>query len=278
MPKSYYTIAGTNFLLNTPKQEINSFFDYTLKEFIIDFEVSSYVIISVVESIKFLRLFTIYKEGEIAFNAGKSLKNLSYYALTKALENVIAGHAINELEKKEMMAFHAGAVSKEDNGILMLGESGYGKSTLTIELVANHNWLYLTDEVGLLDVHNIIHPFLKTISCKNKGIVKTSNDWITKQFEEYDYQVAVPRERYSPPVYLKAIIFVKYSPNSKLNITKIKKSDALQWLLKAQIGRAKYVATIEQMAEVVKKADAFLLHHNDCTKAAELIDNLIGAS
>ena len=273
---SFYAIMSKALCLQTPLFEINAFFDFMWREYISK-EVISSALIKVAPHKNLKERYSIYRNREIAFDWGQKLDSVPYSHLSKALENVVSGHAFNQIDKKDFITLHSGALSKNNNGILLLGDSGNGKSTLTLEMTANHDWLYLSDEVGLINPNLIIHPFLKTVSCKKTGIVKINDNWETRSFG-IDTQVAVPREKRGKPVPLQLIFFVKYSPDAKPGITPIKKSDALIRLMNAQIGRAKYVATIEQMAEVVKKADAFLLHHNDCTKAAELIDNLIGAS
>ncbi|NTU69999.1 hypothetical protein HGB13_04245 [bacterium] len=262
--------------LETPLSNINVFFNFIWQEYICA-KISYHTLIRVIPKNNLTDKYSIYRNGKIAYDWGQKLDSVPYSHLSKALENVVSGHAFNQIDKKDFITLHSGALSKSNNGILLLGDSGNGKSTLTLELTANHDWLYLSDEVGLINPNLMIHPFLKTVSCKKTGIVKINDNWETRSFG-IDTQVAVPREKHGKPVPLQLIFFVKYSPDAKPEIVPIKKSDALIRLMNAQIGRAKYVATIEQMAEVVKKADAFLLHHNDCTKAAELIDNLIGAS
>jgi hypothetical protein len=251
-------------------------FDFIWKEFAC-LDLKKHVLISVRPHTNISDKYSIFLNQSFAYDGGKKLDAVHASFLSKAVENVVSGYAINQIDKKDFITLHSGALSKNNNGILLLGDSGNGKSTLTLEMTANHDWLYLTDEVGLIDPELMIHPFLKTVSCKKTGIVKIDEHWETRSFG-IDHQVAVPREKHGKPVPLKAIFFVKYSPEAKPGIIPIKKSDALMRLMNAQIGRAKYIATIEQMAEVVKKADSYLLQHNDCITAANLIDNLIGES
>lgn len=274
--KSFYAMAGETICLETAVFEVNVFCDFLWQEYVCC-EKTNVALIKVIPNNAFSGRYSVYKNGEIAYDWGYKLDAVSYSIISKALENVVSGHAFNQVDKKDFITLHSGALSKNNNGILLLGDSGNGKSTLTLEMTANHDWLYLTDEVGLIDPELRIHPFLKTVSCKKTGIVKIDESWETRSFG-IDHQVAVPREKHGKPVRLKAIFFVKYSPEAKPEIIPIKKSDALIRLMNAQIGRAKYIATIEQMAEVVKRADSYLLHHNDCVTAANLIDNLIGES
>lgn len=272
--KSYYKILKHNFCLETPSKEENDFCDFMLQEFLGKGGSADISLIKVVDNSKKKGYYSIYKNGEIAIEWGGKLQEVHYAILTKALENIVIGHATNLVDKKEMITLHSGAVSRDNKGILILGEGGNGKSTLTLELVANHQWLYLTDEVGLLDANHVIHPFLKTISYKCAGVVKLYDQWPMRQFG-IDQQIAVPPEKHGKPVPLKAVFFVKYSPDKEPTIESIKKSDSLVHLLNSQIGKAKSVATVEQMAMVVKKVNSYQIFHNNATEASRLITELI---
>ncbi len=273
MYKSWYNILDTNLCLETPENEINDFCDYMWQEFLGTISSSKTAMIKVLPCLGKKDCYSIYKEGKIAIDWSRELTEVPYPILSKALENIVSGHAINQVDKKELITLHSGAVSINNKGILILGESGNGKSTLTLELIANHGWDYLTDEVGLLDASHIIHPFLKTVSY-TPGIVKLDKSWITKQVG-IEYQVAVPKEKHGKSAPLKAVFFVKYLPDKERTIESIKKSDSLVRLLNSQIGRAKSVATVEQMAEVVKKVNSYQIFHNNATEAACLITELV---
>ncbi len=271
MPESFYRIADTLIRLETPLAEVNRFCDYMWQEFTCPTPAhAAPAQISVLPCANKPDCFAIWKQGTIAFDWGHELREVPYSILTKALENIVSGHAINQIDKKELITLHAGAVSRNNSAILLLGESGHGKSTFTLELVAHHGWSYLTDEVGLLDAKQVVHPFLKTVSCKQLGIVQLDPSWPVRSFGA-DHQIAVPKEKHGSPAPLHSIFFVRYSPDKEPSIEPVKKSEALLRLMNAQIGRAKSVATIEQMAEMVKKADAFQIVHNNAAAAARLL-------
>ena len=271
MPESFYRIVNIPICLETPFAELNDFCDYMWQDFSCSPPAdAAAAIIKVLPCVDKANCFAIWKQGKIAFDWGSELREVPYAILSKALENIVSGHALNQIDKKELITLHAGAVSRNGRGILLLGDSGHGKSTLTLELVAHHGWNYLTDEAGLLDSRQIIHPFLKTVSCKRLGIVSLDPAWTVRQFGA-DHQAAVPKAKHGGPAPLHAVFFVKYSPDKEPCIEPVKKSEALLRLMNAQIGRAKSVATLEQMAEVVKKADAFQLVHNNAAAAARLL-------
>lgn len=278
MPESFYRIADTLIRLETPLAEVNRFCDYMWQEFTCPAPAhATPAQIKVLPCADQPGCFAIWKQGKIAFDWGHELHAVPSAVLTKALENIVSGHAINQIDKSELITLHSGALSRNGKGILLLGESGHGKSTLTLELTANHDWDYLTDEVGLLDSRQIIHPFLKTVSCKQLGIVRLDPSWPVRSFGA-DHQIAVPKAIHGGPAPLHAIFFVRYSPDKEPSIEPVKKSAALLRLMNAQIGRAKSVATIEQMAEVVKKADAFEIMHNNAAAAARLLTERMAAA
>ncbi|NTW33467.1 MAG: hypothetical protein HGB12_12735, partial [Bacteroidetes bacterium] len=192
--KSYYIILNKLLCLETESHEVNDFFDFLWQEYISRKTINA-TLIRVKQNGYFIDKYTIYRNGEIAFDWGQKLESVPYSHLSKALENVLSGHAFNQIDKKDFITLHSGALSKNNNGVLLLGDSGNGKSTLTLEMTANHDWLYLSDEVGLINPNFIIHPFLKTVSCKKTGIVKINDNWETRSFG-IDNQVAVPREKH----------------------------------------------------------------------------------
>jgi hypothetical protein len=271
--KSSYTILNTNICLETPSQEINDFCDYIWQNFFTNNHLSTSELIKIIPSSKKENCFSVYIDGILAISFGKALAEVPSRAISKALENVINGQAINKIDKKNLITLHSGIVSKNNKAILILGESGNGKSTFTLELVANHGWDYLTDEVGLLDAHHIVHPFLKTVSF-TPNIVKLGAQWTSRHFG-IDHQTAVPPDKHSLPTPLKAIVVIKYSPDNELKIESLKKSDSLVRLFHSQIGRAKSVASVEQIADVVKNIRSYRLYHNNASEAAKMVTKVL---
>ncbi len=58
--------------------------------------------------------------------------------------------------------FHAAALSRDGRGLVLCGESGFGKSTLTLALIAA-GWKFLSDEVAALDGDRRLQPFPKAL-------------------------------------------------------------------------------------------------------------------
>ncbi|MFA8449927.1 MAG: hypothetical protein ACEPOW_04465 [Bacteroidales bacterium] len=271
---SYYSICGTPIKLQSPLQEINTFCDFMLYAFKEEnLSESECTLVSVERNLYYSDYYDIYKNGQIAFDFGMKMKGVHYSVMSKALENIVSGHAINQIDKKELISLHSGAISKNNKGILILGESGDGKSTFTLEMVAQHNYEYLSDEIGLLDKELFLHPFIKTVSFK-PGIVKLNDSWICKRFAN-EFQVKVPEKLYGQKVPLKAIFTVKYNPDNQTSIQPMQKKDMLKRLFNAQIGRERYIAEVGQIADIVKRVPVYRIEHNSASEAAKAVDNLL---
>lgn len=62
--------------------------------------------------------------------------------------------------------FHAAALSRRGVGVAIFGESGYGKSTLTLSLL-RRDWRFLSDEVAALEIDGgLLVPFPKGIEIR----------------------------------------------------------------------------------------------------------------
>ncbi len=79
--------------------------------------------------------------------------------------------ALNQAATKDTqdcLLLHAGAVEREGECIIVAGESGRGKSTLTAALVQD-GWNYLTDEVVAIDAHDNLLTYPKPICLSDQS-------------------------------------------------------------------------------------------------------------
>ena len=86
------------------------------------------------------------------------------YHLAVILMNEVLYHCIDA--NRESHALHAGAVIRGNTCIILPGQSGMGKSTLTAWLVA-HGYQYLTDELIFLAEDGTVTPVTRPISLKS---------------------------------------------------------------------------------------------------------------
>lgn len=87
----------------------------------------------------------------------------SRYQLAYTLMNNVIFHCINTNNSHH--ALHAGAVCKDERCLILPGQSGNGKSTLTSWLVMN-GFQYLTDELVFLGSDAQVLPMTRPISLK----------------------------------------------------------------------------------------------------------------
>jgi HprK-related kinase A len=74
------------------------------------------------------------------------------------------------LGERHYLLLHAATVEKGGKALILTGESGSGKSTMSAVLMSQ-GWRLLGDEFALVDpVTGMVHPFPRPISLKNAGV------------------------------------------------------------------------------------------------------------
>lgn len=148
-----------------------------------------------------------------------SRKDIHYFQgkfSMKVIESVY-----DKLEENWMGVFHASALSHGQNSILMLGDSGNGKST-SLALLQAHGFNCIADDFVPIDNEKNVHPFPAGISIK-KNSLETLLPYYPEleNSAEYHYERLNKTVRYLPPVDIdyektypcRALIFIKYDAN-----------------------------------------------------------------
>ena len=68
------------------------------------------------------------------------------------------------LESRGFVPLHAAAVAVEGSGLLFLGESGHGKSTLASTLCRNHGAALIADDTAFLDSDGLLQGYLPHVA------------------------------------------------------------------------------------------------------------------
>lgn len=145
----------------------------------------------------------------------------------------------NKLEEKWMGVFHASAIGKNNQSILVLGDSGNGKST-SLSLLQAHGFHCIADDFVPIDDSKKVHAFPAGISIK-----KTSLDVLLPYYPElissaeYHYKRLNKTVRYLPPSAIdynnsslcKALLFIKYNKEVDFEMKKISNISAFQKLI-----------------------------------------------
>ena len=111
--------------------------------------------------------------------------------LAVILMNEVLYHCIDA--NRESHALHAGAVTRGNSCIVLPGQSGTGKSTLTAWLAA-HGYQYLTDELIFLADDGTVTPVTRPISLKSS---LDQFSWINLQ-DCHDQIIAAENEMMIP--------------------------------------------------------------------------------
>lgn len=156
-------------------------------------------------------------------------------------------------EKEWMGVFHASAVSNGTDSILFLGDSGNGKSTSLALLNAN-GYTCIADDFVPIDNQKNIHTYPAAISIK-KNSVKTLLSYYPEleKSAEYHFKKLNKTVRFLPPKKIdfeqqlkcKALVFIKYNPEIKLELNSISKVKAFQ-----QIIPDSWISPLEENANI----------------------------
>ena len=147
---------------------------------------------------------------------------------------------IYEKEEKDWMGvFHASALNYNKNTLLILGDSGNGKST-SLALLQAQGFQCIADDFVPIDVSKKIHTFPAGISIKKNSLPVLLDYYPElKNSAEYHYSRLNKTVRYLPPKNInyheknlcKALVFIKYDSKTDFEISKISSLEAFEKLV-----------------------------------------------
>lgn len=189
----------------------------------------------------------------------------SRYRLAYILMNEVIFYCININDSHH--ALHAGAVCRDGQCIILPGQSGNGKSTLTCWLIMN-GFQYLTDELVFLDQDAQVLPLTRPINLK---IGPSHKSWLLA--DEPDgiitsrYGSMIPHrllndnfEPRKPKV--TDIIFPKYDPNTQADLKEISPAKSSLYLLRSHVNARNLQGHgVSEMASIVRQCRSFTLNY-----------------
>lgn len=147
---------------------------------------------------------------------------------------------IYEKEEKDWMGvFHASALNYNKNTLLILGDSGNGKST-SLALLQAQGFQCIADDFVPIDISKKIHTFPAGISIKKNSLPVLLDYYPElKNSAEYHYSRLNKTVRYLPPKNInyheknlcKALVFIKYDSKTDFEISKISSLEAFEKLV-----------------------------------------------
>jgi len=94
------------------------------------------------------------------------------------MEGYVYDTILNTILSKVSSHFliHAGAVSKNDQGMILMADSGHGKTTLVLELV-RRGFHFLSDEMAAIGRRDrLVHPFPRSLRIMPQTLAMTGYD------------------------------------------------------------------------------------------------------
>lgn len=203
--------------------------------------------------------------------------------------NFLMGEVVYHLieNNQNYMAIHAALLSDEQGGILVPGESGNGKSSLSIWMTLN-GYHYHTDELVLIKTGSLeTRVFTRPFNIKAHGIdaIKTLLDLDALQppASQGDFITMIPHRALnpdfieaSPPV--SRILFPKYRKDGENTLTRLSAAAAGIELMKTNvIARNLPGHGFQQLLDIVKSVPAYKLDYNHFDALPALLEGLQAA-
>jgi hypothetical protein len=190
---------------------------------------------------------------------------MSRYQLAYVLMNEVIFHCINTNDNRH--ALHAGCVWRGDRCIILPGQSGNGKSSLTSWLVMN-GYQYLTDELVLVAGDGRVLPMTKPISLK---VGPGHESWLLEECQEGvitdDTGSMIPHRLLNPrfePRHHKVtdIIFPHFNPTAQFRLREISPAQSSLKLLGSHVNaRNLHGHGVAEMSAIVKQCRSYTLQY-----------------
>ena len=164
-------------------------------------------------------------------------KNIHYFQgkfCMKIIESIY-----QKKENEWVGVFHASAINYKEDALLILGDSGNGKST-SLALLQAQGFHCIADDFVPVDTNHKIVTFPAGISIKPKAVDVLISDYPSlKMAAEYYYKRLNKTVRYLPPKNInykkkfpcKALVFIKYDTSIELKVSKISNLEAFESLV-----------------------------------------------
>ena len=199
-------------------------------------------------------------------------------------------HLLNHL--KDGVALHSGAVVYQGKTILLPGQSGSGKSTVSAWLTSKHSSCrcsYLTDELVVLPANDseAVAPFPRPL-CIKAGAIAAIRAIIPENGEEQilaDKQGAVVPHRLLNPDFsflvpsVSLILFPTYQAGSPLQIEKISAARASALLMTCDVN-ARNLADhgFRQLVQLARSTPSYRIVYSSFADFNELLPDLFAQS
>jgi hypothetical protein len=166
------------------------------------------------------------QSGDTILYQGPDLADVVFY-LEKDL--IIA----TQLKSKDILFFHAAALTCKDRTVMIVGESGAGKSSVTWGLL-QHGFKYLSDEMVPVEPGLRIHSFPRAVNLKSELAAPYGFPADAVDLGRFCMApVAADKLETNNPAQVDYVLFVKFNRDTATpSLTAISKADAFLLLFK----------------------------------------------
>jgi HprK-related kinase A len=185
--------------------------------------------------------------------------------------------------------FHAAALERQGQAIILPGPSGAGKSTLCAALAAR-GWRLLSDEVAMVRPRDgLLQPYPRPISLKNESIEmiarRVPGACFSRRFDDTT-KGTVAFMRAPPDAIARAdipagpliVVFPRYAGGAPVEIAPVEKAQAFMRLVDHSSNYLTLLETgFETLASLVEACDHYVLTYGALDDAVSVIEDLVPA-
>ena len=189
--------------------------------------------------------------------------------------------------RDEYVQLHASSLEVGGRALILPGNPGCGKSTLTAGLLAR-DWSYLCDEFALIDpVTRQIHPFPRALCMKEPSFAvvdrlglrlsrQTPYHKATKGRVAFLNPLDVRTDVVGQPSPVRWVVFPNYVPGASPTLEPMTRSQAAYELARQCFNfRAHEGRAVDVLADVVRGAKCYQLTAGDIDSTCDLIESVL---
>ena len=187
------------------------------------------------------------------------------------LEHALAG-------AEGIVDLHAAVVTRRGDALLLVGESGVGKSTLTLALVEG-GWTFLSDDMAPIGSDDgLIRPFPKPIGIKDNtrweelGHYWNDRDWPPPPRSSFLISPAALPRVGSHPVRARWVVFPEFDPRSGPSLVAITAAQAVSRC--SDFTRRLTASSVSVLSRLCRDASTVAVRYPDSDSAIDLITTL----
>jgi hypothetical protein len=194
------------------------------------------------------------------------------WTLAEVLRYYLAEHAVKDI--RGAVPLHAGAVVGPEGAALLLGESGAGKTTLTLAL-AREGWSLGSDDIAPLDLASgLVRPFPKPLGIRDPAVARGLEDegWRPRWPAPETGPVLVPPGLFrteGSPFPVTWLFYIAYDPRSPAYLEVI--SPARSAAKSVDYARDISPAAVSALARLARGARSVIISYRSTEEALEMI-------